>query len=89
MDKIDKIDKIETFFLKPKVYSFWCGLNILTIFFIWTHGEKELQTFLRSFNEFHTDIKFIYESKTESIAFRDLKVSIKNGKISYKDKGEI
>ena len=38
------------------------------IFFIWTHGEEELQTFLRSLNEFHTNIQFTYESSKESIA---------------------
>ena len=32
-------------------------------------------------NEFHTDIKFTYESSKESIAFLDLKVSVKNSKI--------
>ena len=69
-------------FLKPNSYSLWCGLDILTIFFfIWTHGEQELQTFLRSLNEYHTDIKFTYESSKESIAFLDLKVSVKNSKI--------
>ena len=52
-----------------------------SILFIWTHGEQELQTFLRSLNEFHTDIKFTYESSKESIAFLDLKVSVKNSKI--------
>ena len=37
--------------------------------------------FLRSLNEFHTDIKFTYESSKESIAFLELKVSVKNSKI--------
>ena len=74
--------KLKLLFLKPNSYSLWCGLDILTIFFfIWTHGEQELQTFLRSLNEFHTDIKFTYESSKESIAFLDLKVSVKNSKI--------
>ena len=36
---------------------------------------------LRSLNEFHTDIKFTYESNKESITFLDLKVSVKNSKI--------
>ena len=67
--------------MKPKSYSLWCGLDILTKFFIWTQGEQELQTFLRSLNEFYTDIKFTYESSKESIAFFDLKVSVKNSKI--------
>ena len=31
------------------------------IFFIWTHGEQEIQTFLRILNNFHTDIKLTYE----------------------------
>ena len=51
------------------------------IAFIWTHNEQELQTFLRSINEFHTDIKFTYELRNESIAFLNLKVSTKNSKI--------
>ena len=62
--------ELKLLFLKPNSYSLWCGLDILTIFFfIWTHGEQELQTFLRSLNEFHTDIKSTYESSKESIAF--------------------
>ena len=36
---------------------------------------------MRSLNEFHTDIKFTYESSKESIAFLDLKLSVKNSKI--------
>ena len=36
---------------------------------------------MRSLNELHTDIKFTYESSRETIAFLDLKVSIKNSKI--------
>ena len=32
-------------------------------------------------NEFHTDTKFTYQSSQESIAFLDVKVSVKNSKI--------
>ena len=76
------MDKIETTFLEtlelqPLVWFRY----IDDIFFIWTYGEQKVQTFLRSFNEFHTDIKFTYESSKESIAFLDLKVSIKSSKI--------
>ena len=74
--------KLKLLFLKLNNYNLWRGLDILTIFFfIWTHGEQELQTFLRSLNEFHTDIKFKYESSKESIAFLDPTVSVKNSKI--------
>ena len=53
------MDKIETTFLEilelqPLV---WFRYSY-SIFFIYTHGEQELQTFLRSPIEFHTDIKF-------------------------------
>ena len=51
------------------------------MFFIWTHGVQELQTFLRSLNEFPTDIKFTYESSKETTAFFDLKVRVKNSQI--------
>ena len=34
--------------------------------------------FLRSLNEFGTDIKFTYESSKETIAFLDVKVKFKN-----------
>ena len=74
--------KLKLLFLKAKNYSLWRGLDILTIFFIWTHGEQELQTFLRIPNEFHTDTKFTYESSKESIVFLDLKVIVKNSKIT-------
>ena len=76
------MDKIETTFLEMQELQPLVWFRYIDdIFFIWTHGEQELQTFLRSLNEFHTDIKFTYESSKESIAFLDLKVSVKNSKI--------
>ena len=76
------MDKIETAFLETQQLQPLVWFRYIDdIFFIWTHGEQELQTFLRSLNEFHTDIKFTYESSKESIAFLDLKVSVKNSKI--------
>ena len=76
------MNKIETAFLETQQLQPLVWFRYIDdIFFIWTHGEQELQTFLRSLNEFHTDIKFTYESSKESIAFLDLKVSVKNSKI--------
>ena len=43
--------------------------------------SKNFNFFLRSLNEFHTDIQFTYESSKESIAFLDFKVSVKKSKI--------
>ena len=72
------MDKIETAFLETQELQPLVWFRYIdSILFIWTHGEQELQTFLRSLNEFHTDIKFTYESSKESIAFLYLKVSVK------------
>ena len=70
-----------------RVFS-WTGLRqvwlvwfryIDDIFFVWTHGEEELNIFLKYLNEFAPCIKFTYESNKESIAFLDTKVSLRNG----------
>ena len=76
------MDKIETAFIETQELQPLLWLRYIdNIFFIWAHDEQELQTFLRTLNEFHTDIKFTYESSKESITFLDLKVSVKNSKI--------
>ena len=76
MDKIE-IAFIETQELQPLVRFRY----IDDIFFIRTHGE---QTFLRSLYEFHTGIKFTCESRKDlkTLTFLDLKVSVKNSKIT-------
>ena len=57
------MDKIETAFLETQELQPLAWFRYIDdICFIWTHGEQELQTTSRSLNEFHTDIKFIYES---------------------------
>ena len=42
---------------------------------------RQLKTFLNSLNEFDPCIKFTCESNKESIAFLDIKVSLRNGKV--------
>ena len=39
-----------------------------------THVEQKLQTFLCSLNEFHTGIKFIYDSSKKAFRFFTLKL---------------
>ena len=76
------MNKIETAFLETQELQCLVWFRYIdNIFFIWTHSEQELQTFWHSLNEFHTDLKFIYESSKESVAFLDLKVSVKSIKI--------
>ena len=63
MDKIETA-LLETQDLQPLIWFRY----IDDVFFIWTHGEQEIQVFLRNLNEFHTNIKFTYEPSKESIA---------------------
>ena len=77
------MDKPETSFLKIQQFQPLVWLRYIDdIFFIWTHGEEELNnTFLKSLNEFDPCIKFTYESNKVSIAFLDIKVSLINGMV--------
>ena len=52
------------------------------IFLIWTHGEESLKKFLEELNDFNQYIKFTYEYSAKSVPFLDLKVGLKDGKIT-------
>ena len=39
------------------------------IFFIWTHGENELKTFMGELNQFLPNLKFTYETSKDKLAF--------------------
>ena len=52
------------------------------IFFIWTHGEDKLKTFLKRLDSFDPSLKFTHELSKESLPFFDLKVKFSKGKIS-------
>ena len=56
-------DFLETQELQP---SLWLRY-INDIFFIWTHGEEELKTFMGKFNNFTPNLSFIYESSKNGI----------------------
>ena len=51
------------------------------IFFIWRHGEEQLNLFLKGLNEFHPNLKSTYETSQNTVDFLDLKVSLKDGAI--------
>ena len=46
------------------------------IFFIQTHGKEQCNLFLKDLNEFHPNLKFMYESSQNSVDFLDLDVSL-------------
>ena len=49
---------------------------------IWTHGEKELEKFISSFNSFTLNRKFTYESSKKDVSFLNPKVSLTKDKLS-------
>ena len=51
------------------------------IFFIWTHGEQELEIFFKHLNNFTTNLSFTHEGSNNCIPFLDLKVKLLNGKL--------
>ena len=42
------------------------------VFFIWTHGKKELESFMKELNSFSDHIKFTFESDKENIIYLDV-----------------
>ena len=77
------MDEVETSFLetqemKPLVWFRY----IDDVFFIWTHGQEKLDSFLEELNRCNSYLKFTYESSKTSIPFLDLKVSLSNGYLS-------
>ena len=56
-------------------------VSIYRYFFIWTHGEYKLKAFLENLDQFHPNLKFTHESRTESIPFLDLHVKLSQGKL--------
>ena len=47
------------------------------IFFIWTHGEEKLKSFINHLNSSHETIKFTSEQSRDSISFLDVQVSMR------------
>ena len=77
------MDEVETEFLKSQeLQPFLWLCYIDDIFFIWTHGTQELDSFLNELNKFHPNLTFTYETLEERVNFLDLNVSIRNGAIS-------
>ena len=73
------MDEMETSFLKTQQLQPFILLRYIDdIFFIWTHGEEQLNLFLKDLNEFHPNLKFTYETSQDSVDILDLNVSLKD-----------
>ena len=75
------MDKMKREFLAKQEYKPFTWLRYIDIFFIWTHGEDKLKTFLENLNQSHPNLKCTHESSTESIPFLDLRVKLSQGKL--------
>ena len=57
------LDEVETEFLKCEELQAFLWLRYIdNIFSKWTHGEEKLTQFLNEFNNFLSNLKFIYET---------------------------
>ena len=66
------MDKLEKKFPKmQKLQLFWYIDGVL-----WTHGNEELQSFIKRLNSFSNNLKFNYESKEKIINFLDVNIDL-------------
>ena len=80
-DRTHQMKKTE--FLKSQELQTFLWLRCIDdIFFIWTHGTQELDSFLNELSKFHPNLSFTYETLKETVNFLDLNVSLWNGAIS-------
>ena len=77
------MDKLESYFLKSQeLPPLLCYCYIDVVFFIWTHGEEKLASFIDDLNNYHPNIKFTRWSNKEHIPFLDLNVNLLGNKLS-------
>ena len=77
------MDEVETESLKSQeLQTFLWFRYIDDVFFIWTHGTQELDSFTNELNKFHPNLSFTYETSEERVNSLDLKISLRNGAIS-------
>ena len=69
---------LETQSKKPLIWLRY----IHDMFFIWTHGEQELERFLnlKDLNNFTPNLSFTHEASKNCIAFLDVKVKLIDGR---------
>ena len=76
------MDEVEQKFLETQSKKPLIWLRYIDdIFFIWTHGEKELERFLKDLNNFTPNLRFTHEASKNGFPFLDLNVKLKDGKL--------
>ena len=69
------MDEVETKFLQTQRFKPLVWLRLLIIYFS-THGEENLQNFMKELNNFKSNLKFIFECDNNSIDFLYLNVKL-------------
>ena len=76
------MDEVEEKFLETQSKKLLIWLRYIdNIFFIWNHGERELDRFLKDLNNFTPNLSFTREASKNCIPFLDLKVKLIDGKL--------
>ena len=77
------MEKVKTEFLKTQNLKPLSWLQYTdNVFFMWTHGEEQLKTFMNNINNYKSNLKCItYEYSKNEINFLDLKVEFKEGSL--------
>ena len=71
------MDKIESDILKSQeITPFLWYRYTEDVFFIWTHDEEKLESFIDDLNSYHLSTKFTHESNKGYIPFFDLNVNL-------------
>ena len=71
------MDEVELKFLEKQSKKLLIWLRYIDdILFIWTHGEQELERFLKDLNNFTPNLSFTREASKNCIPFLDLKVKL-------------
>ena len=76
------MDQVEQKFLETQSKKLLIWLRYIDdIFFIWTHGEQELEIFLKDLNNFTLNLNFTDEATKNCDPFSDLTVKVIDGKL--------
>ena len=77
------MDKLVGDFLKSQELTPWLWYRYIDdVFFIWSHGEEKLASFIDDLNSYHPNIKLTHESNKQHISFLDLNVNLSGNKLS-------
>ena len=73
------MDEVETEFLQIQRFKPLVLMGFIDdMFFMWTHGEENLQNFMKEPKNFKSNLKFTFECNRNSANFLDLNVKLNN-----------